>query len=131
MPDDVRARQRTGTGLGLLLALVLGAVLLTALPDHGRREGGACTPHSVSSWSADDRLTGEFARYGDDATRDDDWTGGDGTHSVRSAYPLTTCLGTNGTTCSKECRAAGKMPKSMNGFITFSDTSEPSSSSKT
>lgn len=83
MPDDVRARQRTGTGLGLLLALVLGAVLLTALPDHGRREGGACSPHTVASWSADDRLTGEFARYGDDSTRTDDWTGGDGTHSVR------------------------------------------------
>ncbi|MGW2568817.1 DUF4185 domain-containing protein [Streptomyces sp. NPDC001537] len=83
MPDDVRARQRTGTGLGLLLALVLGAVLLTALPEHGRQEGGVCTPHAVSSWSADDRLTDEFARYGDDATRTDDWTGGDGTHSVR------------------------------------------------
>ncbi|MFF4358840.1 DUF4185 domain-containing protein [Streptomyces sp. NPDC001604] len=83
MPDDVRARQRTGTGLGLLLALVLGAVLLTALPEHGRREGGTCTPHTVSSWSADDRLTREFARYGDDANRTDDWTGGDGTHSVR------------------------------------------------
>ncbi|GAA3849969.1 hypothetical protein GCM10022403_096940 [Streptomyces coacervatus] len=83
MPDDARARQRTGTGLGLLLALVLGAVLLTALPHQGEREGGACTPHRVASWSADSRLTGEFARYGDDAARSDDWTGGDGTHSVR------------------------------------------------
>lgn len=82
VPDDRRARQRTGTGLGLLLALVLGAVLLTALPDDGR-EGGGCAPHTVASWSRDDRLTGEFARYGDDATRTDDWTGGDGTHSVR------------------------------------------------
>jgi len=83
VPDDVRARQRTGTGLGLLLTLVLGAVLLTALPDHGEREGGACTPQRVAAWSADDPLTGEFARYGDDTTRTDDWTGGDGTHSVR------------------------------------------------
>ncbi|MFJ9538455.1 hypothetical protein ACIRPX_14435 [Streptomyces sp. NPDC101225] len=83
MPEDVRARQRTGTGLGLLLALVLGAVLLTALPDHRGREGGGCAPHKVASWSADRRLTGEFARYGDDTTRTDDWTGGDGTHSVR------------------------------------------------
>ena len=66
MPDDVRARQRTGTGLGLLLALVLGAVLLTLLPEHGRREGSTCTPRTVFSWSADDRLTREFARYGDD-----------------------------------------------------------------
>ncbi|WP_328421231.1 DUF4185 domain-containing protein [Streptomyces sp. NBC_00443] len=84
MPDDARARQRTGTGLGVLLALVLAAVLLTALPDDGEREGGgACAPHSVAAWSADDRLTGEFARYGDNPSRTDDWTGGDGTHSVR------------------------------------------------
>ncbi|MDN3021991.1 DUF4185 domain-containing protein [Streptomyces sp. S.PB5] len=84
MPDDVRARQRTGTGLGLLLALVLGAVLLTALPeDDDRQDAGDCIPHTVDSWSTDDRLTAEFARYGDDATRTDDWTGGDGTHSVR------------------------------------------------
>ncbi|MFH0515824.1 DUF4185 domain-containing protein [Streptomyces sp. M41] len=84
MPDDARVRQRTGTGLGLLLALVLAAVLLTALPDDGEREGGgACAPHTVASWSADRRLTAEFARYGDDPTRIDDWTGGDGTHSVR------------------------------------------------
>ncbi|MEU6372297.1 hypothetical protein [Streptomyces sp. NPDC046909] len=84
MPDDVRARQRTGTGLGLLLALVLGAVLLTALPkDDDRPDSGDCIPYSVGSWSTDDRLTSEFARYGDDATRADDWTGGDGTHSVR------------------------------------------------
>ncbi|MFI6931350.1 DUF4185 domain-containing protein [Streptomyces sp. NPDC050287] len=84
MPEDTRARQRTGTGVGLLLALVLAAVLLTALPDDdGRRHADACRAHTVGSWSADDRLTAEFARYGDDATRGDDWTGGDGTHSVR------------------------------------------------
>ncbi|MER6187814.1 DUF4185 domain-containing protein [Streptomyces sp. NPDC001652] len=84
MPEDIRARQRTGTGLGLLLALVLGAVLLTALPkDDDPQDAGDCIPHTVGAWSADDRLTGEFARYGDDATRADDWTGGDGTHSVR------------------------------------------------
>ncbi|WP_053853380.1 DUF4185 domain-containing protein [Streptomyces sp. NRRL B-24085] len=82
MPEDARARQRTGTGVGLLLALVLGAVLLTALPDGGGRDAD-CTPLTVGSWSADDRLTGEFARYGDDGARGDDWTGGDGTHSVR------------------------------------------------
>ena len=82
VPDDVRARQRTGTGLGLLLALVLGAVLLTALP-HGGRQDEGCSPHTATAWTKDDRLTGEFARYGDDTTRTDDWTGGDGTHSVR------------------------------------------------
>ncbi|MGI5459438.1 DUF4185 domain-containing protein [Streptomyces sp. CA-249302] len=83
MPEDGRARQRTGTGIGLLLALVLGAVLLTALPHGGEREGGGCTPRRLGAVSADAGLTGEFARYGDDATRTDDWTGGDGTHSVR------------------------------------------------
>ncbi|MFF5496505.1 DUF4185 domain-containing protein [Streptomyces aquilus] len=84
MPDDGRARQRTGTGLGLVLALVLGAVLLTALPeDEDRPDARGCVPRTVGSWSADEQLTSEFARYGDDATRADDWTGGDGTHSVR------------------------------------------------
>ncbi|MEG3626656.1 DUF4185 domain-containing protein [Streptomyces poriticola] len=84
MSDDARARQRTGTGLGLLLALVLTAVLLTALPEEGEhRGGGRCTPHTVASWQPAAELTGAFARYGDDGTRTDDWTGGDGTHSVR------------------------------------------------
>ncbi|WKX14463.1 DUF4185 domain-containing protein [Streptomyces sp. NL15-2K] len=84
MPEDTRARQRTGAGVGLLLALVLAAVLLIAFPDDdGEQDADDCIPHTVASWSADDRLTTEFARYGDDATRADDWTGGDGTHSVR------------------------------------------------
>ncbi|MFI8194350.1 hypothetical protein ACIF8T_37450 [Streptomyces sp. NPDC085946] len=92
MPDDAaRARQRTGAGIGLLLALVLAAALLTVTgrPGDGRSgdgrgdPGGRCGPHAVASWSADDRLTGEFARYGDDPARTDDWTGGDGTHSLR------------------------------------------------
>ncbi|MCF3119847.1 DUF4185 domain-containing protein [Streptomyces arenae] len=65
-----------------MLALVCAAVLLIALPDD--REGGAaCRPRTVASWNADDEVTGEFARYGDDTARTDDWTGGDGTHSVR------------------------------------------------
>ncbi|MFG3659458.1 DUF4185 domain-containing protein [Streptomyces sp. NPDC047706] len=82
MPDGRRARQRTGTGAALLLALVLAAVLLTALPDDDREGGGACAGREVASWTAADALTGEFARYGDDAGRTDDWTGGDGTHSL-------------------------------------------------
>jgi hypothetical protein len=66
------------------MALVLAAVLLSALPnDDNRQNTGDCRAHTVDSWSTDDRLTTEFTRYGDDATRTDDWTGGDGTHSVR------------------------------------------------
>ncbi|MCT9140334.1 DUF4185 domain-containing protein [Streptomyces violarus] len=87
MPDDseaARARQRTGTGIGLLLVLVLGAALLIALPeDESPDADGACRARTVDSWRADDGLTAEFARYGDDASRTDDWTGGDGTHSLR------------------------------------------------
>ncbi|MFF8633223.1 DUF4185 domain-containing protein [Streptomyces pilosus] len=90
MPDDAaRARQRTGTGIALALALVLGAVLVTGLPgddsgpDDGGPDDGGCRPRTVASWSADTALTDEFARYGDDAGRTDDWTGGDGSHSVR------------------------------------------------
>ncbi|OUD04542.1 DUF4185 domain-containing protein [Streptomyces swartbergensis] len=87
MPDDAettRARQRTGTGIGLLLVLVLGAALLITLPeDESPDDDAACRARTVASWRADDGLTAEFARYGDDATRTDDWTGGDGTHSVR------------------------------------------------
>ncbi|PBC60149.1 hypothetical protein BKI49_30720 [Streptomyces sp. Tue6028] len=83
MPDDARARRRNATGAGLLLALVCTAVLLTALPDRDREGGGTCAPRTPRSWNAAAALTGEFARYGDDPTRTDDWTGGDGTHSVR------------------------------------------------
>ncbi|MFJ3223575.1 hypothetical protein ACIPJS_09420 [Streptomyces sp. NPDC086783] len=83
MPDDPRARRRTGTGLGVLLALVCAAVLLAALPDHDREGGGACAARTFTSWKTEGRLTDEFARYGDDPARTDDWTGGDGTHSLR------------------------------------------------
>lgn len=83
MPEDARTRRRTGAGLGVLLALVSAAVLLTALPDRDREGGGTCAPRGVRSWSADAGRTDAFARYGDDAARTDDWTGGDGTHSVR------------------------------------------------
>ncbi|MCL6731981.1 hypothetical protein [Streptomyces neyagawaensis] len=85
MPDDAGARRRTGAGPVIVLALVLAlaAVLLTALPDDDREGGRTCTARTVRDWDPDEPLTGEFARYGDDATRTDDWTGGDGTHSVR------------------------------------------------
>ncbi|MEU7577037.1 DUF4185 domain-containing protein [Streptomyces sp. NPDC041068] len=69
--------------LVLLLALACAAVLLIALPEDDREGDAACRPRTVASWRADEKVTGEFARYGDDTTRTDDWTGGDGTHSVR------------------------------------------------
>ncbi|MFJ6658219.1 DUF4185 domain-containing protein [Streptomyces sp. NPDC091377] len=77
--------RRTGTWVGALLALVLAAALLVALPgdDGPPPDGAACADRTIAAWSADERLTGEFARYGDDPARTDDWTGGDGTHSVR------------------------------------------------
>ncbi|MEU6658145.1 DUF4185 domain-containing protein [Streptomyces sp. NPDC046821] len=85
MPSAQEAshRRNVRAGLGLLLALVCAAALLTAFSDHGREGIGPCVPRAVASWSADPGLTGAFARYGDDASRGDDWTGGDGTHSVR------------------------------------------------
>nr|WP_206440053.1 DUF4185 domain-containing protein [Streptomyces scabichelini] len=67
----------------MLLALVLGAALLTALPDDDDRREGDCTARTVASWAAEPDLTNEFSRYGNDISRTDDWTGGDGTHSVR------------------------------------------------
>ncbi|MGY0019790.1 hypothetical protein [Streptomyces sp. cg35] len=64
-----------------LLLVVCGLVVVVALPD---REGGSpCAARAVTSWAPDSGLNREFTRYGDDGTRSDDWTGGDGTHSVR------------------------------------------------
>ncbi|KUL53079.1 MULTISPECIES: DUF4185 domain-containing protein [unclassified Streptomyces] len=83
---SVRERPgRTGRGTWLVLLLVLAcaAVLLIALPEDERQGAAACRPRTVGAWSAADGVTGEFARYGDDMARTDDWTGGDGTHSVR------------------------------------------------
>ncbi|WP_425442641.1 DUF4185 domain-containing protein [Streptomyces indicus] len=67
----------------VLLALACAAVLLIALPEEDRQGGAACEGRTVASWKPDEATTGEFARYGNDGTRLDDWTGGDGTHSVR------------------------------------------------
>ncbi|MEU8781574.1 hypothetical protein [Streptomyces sp. NPDC048637] len=72
---------RTVTGATLLLAAV---ALLWTLPRTATPGRAAdCTGRRIAYWSADSRHTAEFARYGDDNTRVDDWTGGDGTHSVR------------------------------------------------
>ncbi|MGW0735648.1 DUF4185 domain-containing protein [Streptomyces sp. NPDC002851] len=72
--------------MALLLTLTCGALLLIALTDSdrpGARGTAACAARTVASWHADERTTTEFARYGSDASRTDDWTGGDGTHSLR------------------------------------------------
>ncbi|MEZ0161942.1 hypothetical protein AB8850_29700, partial [Streptomyces griseorubens] len=83
MPGDtVRVRRRTGTGIAAVLVLVLGAVLVTARSEGDGGDAG-CAPRTVVSWAPEPRLTSTFARYGDDDARTDDWTGGDGTHSVR------------------------------------------------
>ncbi|MGP3953589.1 DUF4185 domain-containing protein [Streptomyces sp. 7N604] len=76
-------RHRTITLAALALALAAAAALLLALPGSPHDEATRCRGLKVGSWAADDRTTGEFARYGDDGSRFDDWTGGDGTHSVR------------------------------------------------
>ncbi len=79
------AREQLGArpSLILLLALACAAVLLIALPEKDRQGGASCEGRVVDSWSADEATTAEFARYGNDPLRGDDWSGGDGTHSVR------------------------------------------------
>lgn len=67
--------------IGLVLALVCGFVVWVALVEHGGG-GASCGARSVVGWTADDQLTERWERYGDDNSRGDDWTGGDGTHSV-------------------------------------------------
>ncbi|MEV0368932.1 DUF4185 domain-containing protein [Streptomyces sp. NPDC050636] len=75
---------RTTTIAALLLALLAAAALVSwALPRTDPDGAAACPGRKIAAWSADSPLTGEFTRYGDDNTRVDDWTGGDGTHSVR------------------------------------------------
>ncbi len=76
-------RQTTGAGIALALLLVVGLVVVLTDDDGAGDGAGACTALAVSGWTADAATTDEFARYGDDATRTDDWTGGDGNHSVR------------------------------------------------
>ncbi|MEU7228699.1 DUF4185 domain-containing protein [Streptomyces chrestomyceticus] len=76
----MRVPVRRGVAVAAVLALIAGLVLLLTRPGT---EGPACTGRTIGSWSAESRFTGEFTRYGNDNLRVDDWTGGDGTHSVR------------------------------------------------
>ncbi|NEB82011.1 hypothetical protein G3I40_43400, partial [Streptomyces sp. SID14478] len=65
----------------LILAVVCGVIVVVALPS---REGDSrCQARTVADWRPDAGLTGAWSRYGDDPARTDDWTGGDGTHSLR------------------------------------------------
>ncbi|MFH8404258.1 DUF4185 domain-containing protein [Streptomyces sp. NPDC018019] len=76
----MRVPVRRTAAVTAVLALLAGVVLLLVRPGDERP---ACTGRKITSWSAESRFTREFTRYGNDNTRVDDWTGGDGTHSVR------------------------------------------------
>lgn len=68
----------------VLLVLLAAAVIVYADRDEDDDgEGQACRPLQISRWAKDRGMTEEFVRYGDDTGRADDWTGGDGNHSVR------------------------------------------------
>lgn len=67
-------------GPGLLAATLLVALGFTVPDDDA---DSACRGAVVKSWRSDDAMTAELARYANDNTRLDDWTGGDGSRSVR------------------------------------------------
>lgn len=68
-------------GPGLLAAALLVALGFT-VPERDGADS-ACAGATVQGWRTDDAMTAEFARYGNDNSRLDDWTGGDGSRSVR------------------------------------------------
>ncbi|MEV3860908.1 hypothetical protein AB0J38_42190 [Streptomyces sp. NPDC050095] len=66
--------------IGLLTVVACLIVLVVALP---QREGDSrCGARSVATWAPADEATRAWESYGNDNSRTDDWTGGDGTHSV-------------------------------------------------
>ncbi|MER6046785.1 DUF4185 domain-containing protein [Streptomyces sp. NPDC001793] len=75
-------RSTLAAALLVLLLLAVAAAVLVPTPQPGA-DLAACTGRTLTSWTVDPATTAAFARYGDDNTRTDDWTGGDGTHSVR------------------------------------------------
>lgn len=79
MPKAPLTRTVTVATLPLAVAALLWVLPRTAGPGHA----ADCAGRRIVSWTPDSRHTAEFARYGNDNTRVDDWTGGDGTHSVR------------------------------------------------
>ncbi|OEV02929.1 hypothetical protein AN216_15205 [Streptomyces oceani] len=73
-------RTRVGPVVGVLLVLALAAWALRGTDED---DALGCGGLRVTGWQADQGMTREFARYGDDNSRTDDWTGGDGSRSVR------------------------------------------------
>ncbi len=59
------------------------AVPLPAAATPAATPAAACTPAVVAGATTDARLTGLFTAYGNDNSRLDDWTGADGTYSLR------------------------------------------------
>ncbi|MCX2970973.1 MULTISPECIES: DUF4185 domain-containing protein [Streptomyces] len=86
--DALRRRSATRTPLllGGVVVLVCAVLLVLTVPGDDGPDApparAACEPLSVTGWRPAPELTAEFARYGDDNTRLDDWTGGDGSRSV-------------------------------------------------
>lgn len=78
---EVKEGTRKRAGIGILGLLLLAALLVVVTT--GDRDARDCAPLEVTGWQADEEMTEEFARYGDDNSRLDDWTGGDGSRSVR------------------------------------------------
>ncbi|MCF6523756.1 hypothetical protein [Streptomyces sp. JJ36] len=74
---------RRNTGIGLAAGLLLAGLLFLLPGDDEEPPEADCRPARVTGRQPDPALTGAFARYGNDNTRTDDWTGGDGTRSVR------------------------------------------------
>ncbi|MFJ6748859.1 hypothetical protein ACIQNI_11800 [Streptomyces sp. NPDC091266] len=80
----ITRRTAVAASVSSLVALAaLATLVVQAQPRPDPGGTAACSGRTVASWSAEPAVTGEFARYGNDNTRVDDWTGGDGTHSVR------------------------------------------------
>ncbi|MHB6910823.1 DUF4185 domain-containing protein [Streptomyces sp. DB-54] len=83
MRNPPTTRTTLAVALFALLLLTATAALLVPAPARGPGTRAACPARILAGWSTDPATTEAFARYGDDNSRTDDWTGGDGTHSVR------------------------------------------------
>ncbi|GAA0949606.1 DUF4185 domain-containing protein [Nonomuraea longicatena] len=66
-----------------LLLLIPLLLTLFLIPQQATAATVACTTPTFQSSSTNQRLTSLFTNYGNDNSRHDDWTGADGTYSVR------------------------------------------------